>query len=202
MEWFFSVSCLTAYRKAGTMPTLDEYVNLGPRDRAMSLTGSLIEIAEGTCLPDEVREKPVVRAATQAANMLVAIGNDLFSLNRESEHRVLESNMVGVVQHERGCTRREALHEVVASHDRIMCRYLVLRESIRLDAGEGVRRHLDQLDHLIRGNLEWSRCVPRYRGGSRGPAGPSWSATPADDRSTAPDIESIAWWWDDAKLAA
>ncbi|MGW7383103.1 terpene synthase family protein [Streptomyces sp. NPDC054794] len=130
MEWFFAVACLTAYRTSGTMPSLSDYVNLGPRDRAMNLTGSLIELAEGTCLPDAEREPPAVRAVTQVANMLVTIGNDLFSLHRETEHDVLESNFVSVLQHERDCTTEQAVRDVVALHDRLMCRYLTLREEI------------------------------------------------------------------------
>lgn len=73
----------------------------------MNLTGSLIELAEGTCLPDAERESPAVRAVTQAANMLVTIGNDLFSLHRETEHDVLESNVVSGLQHERDRTTEQ-----------------------------------------------------------------------------------------------
>ncbi|MDH6116626.1 hypothetical protein ABH930_001025 [Kitasatospora sp. GAS204A] len=201
MEWFFAVACLTAYRTSGAMPSLADYVNLGPRDRAMKLTGALIELAEGTCLPDAERESAPVRAVTQAANMLVTIGNDLFSLNRESDQEVLESNIVGVMQHERACTREEALHQVVALHDRIMCRYLVLCERIRPTASDRVHRHLNQLDHLIRGNLEWSGRVSRYHDGDGRPPSSLWAMMPTDDRPTAPAVPGIAWWWDDRELA-
>ncbi|MEU6554400.1 hypothetical protein ABZ915_29635 [Streptomyces sp. NPDC046915] len=202
MEWFFAVACLTAHRVAGAMPSLSEYVNLGPRDRAMNLTGSLIELAEGTCLPDAERESPAVRAVTQAANMLVTIGNDLFSLNRETEHDVLESNFVGVLQHERDCTTEQAVREVVALHDRVMCRYLTLREEIEPTATAAVRRHLSQLDHLIRGNLEWSVRVPRYHDDSAAePVVSPWAEAPSDALPTAPPIPAIAWWWDDREPA-
>ena len=202
MEWFFAVACLTSYRTAGAMPSLADYVNLGPRDRAMKLTGALIEMAEGTYLPDTERESAPVRTVTQAANLLVTIANDLFSLNRETEHAVLESNIVGVVQHERCCTREQALHQVAALHDRIMCRYLTLCEEIRPTASKGVHRHLSQLDHLIRGNVEWSGRVSRYHEGGNRPQSPLWSITPADDRSAAPAVPGIAWWWDDSQSVA
>jgi hypothetical protein len=197
MEWFFAVACLTAHRTSGTMPSLADYVNLGPRDRAMNLTGSLIELAEGTYLPDREREAPPVRAATQAANMLVTIGNDLFSLDRETDYDVLESNIVGVVQHQDHLTRHEAVHTVVALHDRIMCRYLALCKGIRPTASEPVLRHLDQMDHLIRGNLDWSRHVARYHDADN-PNQPSpYAAMPADSHPSPPKIPGIAWWWDD-----
>ncbi len=197
MEWFFAVACLTAYRTAGTMPSLADYINLGPRDRAMKLTGSLIELAEGTYLSDAERESVPVRTVTQAANMLVTIANDLFSLNRETDQEVLESNIVGVVQHERSCTREKALHQVVALHDRIMCRYLALCERIRPTASAAVRRHLNQLDHLIRGNVEWSARVSRYQEVGSRPLSSLLAVTPADDQSTAPALPGIAWWWED-----
>ncbi|MCS7483773.1 hypothetical protein ACFFQW_46415 [Umezawaea endophytica] len=200
MEWFFAVACLTSYRVSGSMPSLADYVNLGPRDRAMRLTGSLIEIAEGTYLPDEDRERPEVRAATQAANMLVTIGNDLYSLSKETEHDVLESNIVGVIAHEDGCDAPEAVRRTVALHDRIMCRYLRLRRGIEARGSEPVRRHLSQLDHLVRGNLEWSAHVPRYRGAEHGERTSSpWADVPSDAEPTAPPIPGIAWWWDEVE---
>jgi Terpene synthase family 2, C-terminal metal binding len=198
MEWFFAVACLTSYRAAGTMPSLAAYVDLGPRDRAMKLTGSLIELAEGTFLPHDERESPPVRAVTQAANLLVTIGNDLFSFAKEAEHGVLESNIVGVIGHEDGCEPEQAVRKAVALHDQIMCRYLTLRRRIGSTAGEELLCHLSQLDHLIRGNLEWSLRVPRYRhpAGSR-PPGPPFARTPSDTTATAPPIPAIAWWWDE-----
>lgn len=196
MEWFFAVACLTAYRTSGIMPSLSDYVNLGPRDRAMNLTGSLIELAEGTCLPDAEREPPAVRAVTQVANMLVTIGNDLFSLHRETEHDVLESNFVSVLQHERDCTTEQAVRDVVALHDRLMCRYLTLREEIEPTATAAVRRHLRQMEHLVRGNLEWSVRVSRcHDGRAVEPVMSPWSRTPSDGRSSAPSIPAVAWWW-------
>lgn len=191
LEWFFSVACLTAYRVAGTMPTLTEYLNLGPRDRAMRLTGSLIELAEGSVLTDADREAPAVRAVTQAANLLVTIGNDLFSFRKEAADDVLESNVVGVIQHRDACPPEVALARTVALHDRVMCLYLALAAQLADGGSPTVRRHLSQLDHLIRGNLEWSVGVPRYGTGSASP----WAAVPADGSLTAPDLSPIDWWW-------
>lgn len=148
-ECFFAVACLTAYRVAGTMPSLAAYVDLGPRDRAMKLTGSQIELAEGTSLPHDERESPPVRAVTRAANLLVTIGNDLFSFAKEAEYDVLESNIVAVIGHEDGCEPQLAIRKAVALHDRLMCRYLVLRRRIESSAGKALRHHLSQLDHLI-----------------------------------------------------
>ncbi|GAA0241518.1 terpene synthase family protein [Cryptosporangium japonicum] len=197
LEWFFSVACLTAYRVAGTMPTLTEYLNLGPRDRAMRLTGSLIELAEGSVLTDADREEPAVRAVTQAANLLVTIGNDLFSFRKEADDDVLESNIVGVIQHRDACPAEEALARTVELHDRVMCLYLGLRAQLDADGAPTVRRHLTQLDHLIRGNLEWSVRVPRYGTASASP----WADTPADGRPAAPHLAPIDWWWEQVRTA-
>ncbi|MEU1466139.1 terpene synthase family protein [Streptomyces sp. NPDC005727] len=141
-----------------------------PRDRAINLTGSLIELAEGTCLPDMERESPAVRTVTQAAKMPVTIGNDLFSLHRETEHDVLESNFVSVLQHERDRTTEQPVREVVALHDRLMCCYLTLREEIEPTATAAVRRHLSQLDHLS--GATWNGAdgapIPRWQSGRAG----------------------------------
>ncbi|WP_143086956.1 terpene synthase family protein [Lentzea flaviverrucosa] len=206
MEWFFAVSCLLSHRVAGTMPSLDEYANLGPRDRGMRLVGSLVELAEGTTLPDSVRESGEVRAITQAAYLLVTIASDIFSFAKEAKHDVLESNTVGVIRYARKCSNHEAMARTVALHDRMMCLYLGLRRKIQLTGDTRLRQHVRQMDHLVRGNLEWSAQVPRYRNRTERPVS-AVSDAPRDAHLTAPpDMPSISWWWnhlgDDAGTSA
>ncbi|MGQ4414127.1 hypothetical protein ACN6LA_001995 [Streptomyces sp. SAS_269] len=77
-----------------------------------------------------------------------------------------------------------------------MCRYLTLREEIEPTATAPVRRHLSQLDHLIRGNLEWSVRVPRHHDGRAvEPVMSPRARTPSDGRSSAPPIPAVASWW-------
>lgn len=193
LDWFFAVSCLVGHRVAGTMPTLDQYVNLGPRDRGMRLVGSLVEIGEGTNLPDTVREEPAVRAFTQAAYLLVTIASDVFSFCKESADQVLESNTVGVIRHARGCSGAEAMQATVALHDRVMCRYLRLRDVVGADAGPALQVHVRQMDRLVRGNIEWSATTPRYAQTRRSER--VTSEVPGDDAPGPPGLANIDWWW-------
>jgi hypothetical protein len=103
-----------------------------------------------------------------------------------TQRRVLESSIVAVIQPEQRCRWSQALSGTLALHDKIMRRYLALYDRLRPTANEAVTRHLNQLDQLICGNLEWSISVPRCHG-EHAPPGSPWSGTPADEQ-TAPMI--------------
>ncbi|WP_152554558.1 hypothetical protein [Burkholderia sp. A1] len=201
MEWFFAAACLSAQRAATAAPSLVEYMNLGPRGRAMKLVGALIEIAEETYLPDLDREEPKVRALNQVANVLVTMANDLFSFDAMAERRSLDSNIVNVVRHERGLDLPAAFDAAADLHNRLMYLYLALRASVEHGASRLLLRHLRQLDHMIAGNLEWTRemsrrCASPWRPISILDRTPYPADADARVGRPAPDISSIAWWWD------
>ncbi|MGW2832960.1 terpene synthase family protein [Streptomyces sp. NPDC001286] len=198
-EWFLAATGMAGYRARGSAPTLAEYVTSGPRDRGAKASMALIETAEGTCLPDNVMEQRVVRAATQAAYLLVTIGNDLYSFRRESTVGIPVSNIVGVLMREHRSTPDRAAVEAVHLHDRVMVCYLALRERLMRRATPELRTYLTQLDHYVRGNHEWSHSVPRYHdefGGTGAPDAPLWADTPSTPHLEAPPLPAIAWWWE------
>ncbi|WP_414444676.1 hypothetical protein [Burkholderia sp. 22PA0106] len=75
------------------------------------------------------------------------------------------------------------------------------RRSLQRLSRLGLLRHLRQLDHMIAGNLEWTHEMSRH---CESPWRPisilDRTPYPADADARigrpAPDIASIAWWWD------
>lgn len=129
-EWFLAACVGMGQRASGTVPSLEEYFVIGPRDRGTKASIAVIEMAEGTSLPSEESETPRIRALTQVASALVTFANDVYSYHREVKEQSLESNLVGILEHELRVPPQEAMTRAAALHDRLMCLYLALRERI------------------------------------------------------------------------
>jgi hypothetical protein len=76
-----------------------------------------------------------------------------------------------------------------------MCRFLELSaQSRRLDAD--TRRYIQDLEHVVRGNIDWALTVPRYAvQGQTRVSTFSIVDKPADCSPHSPGIPSIDWWW-------
>jgi hypothetical protein len=94
----------------------------------------------------------------------------------------------------------------VALRDRVLRRFLVLRERVLPRASAELRRYLTDLGHGIRGNIEWGLRVPRYLSLGSATAGPGevippehipWADHPLNTSDEPPPLPSITWWWDD-----
>jgi hypothetical protein len=199
--WLYAAIAVLGHRVRSTLPDLDEYVIIGPSDRGNTMSIAQIEMAEGTALFTEEMETPRVRAVTAAAGVVVTFDNDLFSFPREVVRRTPESNIVSVLRHSRRLTAQAAVADAVRLRDRVLCLYLSLCDRMRSRASSDLRAYLDQLDHYIRGNIEWSLTVPRYQTETAhqrpdAPARTPYADEPSDGSLTAPPIPTIAWWWD------
>lgn len=207
--WLLGSTAGVAGRAASSMHD-DIPLNLVLRswDGAMRICHSLIEIAEGTDLPDHRREDPRIRAVTEATFVLVMLVNDLFSYRSDMNYDAAGTNTVELHTRQ-GLTREQALEQTVRLHDRIMVLFLALNDRIGAGGDEQLRRYLGQLRHFVRGNLDWSRTVPRYNhyqaqqfghistDGSIPVGNEAEGADrPSDGALTAPPIPTIAWWWD------
>jgi Terpene synthase family 2, C-terminal metal binding len=204
--WLYAAAAVIGHRARGTLPDLDEYMIIGPPDRGNTMSIAGIEMAEGTALGTAEMENPKVRAVTAAAGVVVTFDNDLFSYSREVVRGTPESNIVGVLRHSRRLTVQAAVADAVQLRDRIMCLYLTLRDQIRPRASSDLGAYLDQLDHYIRGNVDWSLTAPRYQTKSgrsqlRAPAQPPYADGPSDGSLAAPPIPAIAWWWENLDRA-
>jgi len=88
-----------------------------------------------------------------------------------------------------------AITKAICLRDRIMCRFLELStQSRRLDADTG--RYIQDLGHVVRGNIDWALTAPRYAAQEQMQASAfSIVDTPADCSRHSPGIPSIDWWW-------
>ncbi|MEU5239740.1 hypothetical protein ACH4UR_25205 [Streptomyces lydicus] len=202
-DWFLgSVHGIARRAGAGGEPAgIADHLATRSSDGAMRLNHALIEMAEGTRLPDELRGGPTVGAATAAAYTLVLLANDLVSHRRESEAGATNTNCVAILTPSAGSVE-DGMERVVRLHDRIMSLYLRLSQQLRATGDERLRRYIDQLSTYIRANLDWSMSAPRYQARAHGAAPivahavTDWSTKPLDGSLTAPPIPSIAWWWE------
>ncbi|MGW9047683.1 terpene synthase family protein [Streptomyces lydicus] len=202
-DWFLgSVHGIARRAGAGGRPAgIADHLATRSSDGAMRLNHALIEMTEGSRLPDELRGGPAVGAATAAAYTLVLLANDLISYRREAETGATNTNCVSILTPPGG-TVEDGMERVVRLHDRIMSLYIRLSHQLRATGDERLRRYIDQLSTYIRANLDWSMNAPRYHAHNPGAtptsagAVPCWSAEPLDGSLTAPPIPSIAWWWE------
>ncbi|MFE7272520.1 hypothetical protein [Streptomyces sp. NPDC057623] len=85
--------------------------------------------------------------------------------------------------------------------DRIMCRFLLLREEVTAEGGPLINRYVQRLGHHAHGLLEWAMITDRYvyldglSDGSLAFHGAGFCDTPSDSSAEPLPIPSIAWWW-------
>jgi hypothetical protein len=194
--WLFGVAWQIGNRRRGHLPGLAEYLAMRLHSAGGGPTFALVEIAGGEEVPASEMDAPVVRAVTEMAIMVAALDNDRHSFSNEMRRGQTDQNVFTVLMRQRGCTLDEAGYAAVALRDRILCRFLRVREALLPRASGPLRRYLTGLGHGIRGNAEWGQRVPRYRGPGD-PAEPTWATRPVADGTGPPPVPSIAWWWDD-----
>lgn len=193
--WLFSVTWQVANRARGHLPDLPEYTALRLQTAGGSPTIALLEIANGPEVPGAEMDSPAVRALTEMAITVASWDNDFHSLHRELRESRDYPNLVTVLAHHRGLRRDEAAVEAVRLRDRVMTRFLRLREIVTArPVSEALRTYLDGLGHAIRGNIDWALNVPRYDGIA---PHPGWAERPSDPSTEPLPIPAISWWWDD-----
>ncbi|HEU4534004.1 MAG TPA: hypothetical protein VFS00_07800 [Polyangiaceae bacterium] len=201
--WLFGVAVRRCLAARPEPPGLDAYLTMRLPDAAGAPITAMIEIVNAREVPAAEMHSPRVRALSELAAMIGALDNDRISRFKEMHADASDHTLIRVIMRERGVGEEAALAELVALRDRMMCRFLVLRDRALPDASPALRRYLDDLGHMIRGHIDWSFGTARYHtlhgpGGS--PAGGvslegGWALAPADDRPEAPPLPAIAWWW-------
>ncbi|MFH9250929.1 hypothetical protein ACH4LK_36540 [Streptomyces lydicus] len=206
-DWMLgSASGIARHTRADGKPVdIADHLATRISDGAMCLNHALIELAEATRLPDELRGGPTVGAATAAAYTLVLLANDLVSYRREADAGATHTNCVAILIPPGG-TVEDGMEKVVRLHDRIMSLYIRLSNQLKAIGDERLRCYIDQLSTYIRANLDWSLSAPRYQALAYGATSVStgavtgWSTEPSDSSLTAPPIASIAWWWEQLRV--
>ncbi|REE95226.1 terpene synthase family protein [Thermomonospora umbrina] len=199
--WLSGVAWQIANRARGHMPGLDDYLTMRLHSAGGEPTFAMLEIADGAEVPAAEMDSPAVRALTEMAILVAALDNDRHSLPKELGRGHTDQNVFTVLAAHDGCTLAEAVRTAVGLRDRVLLRFLRLREQVRARLSAPGRRYVDGLAHGIRGNAEWGLRVPRYisRGARPGDTDTSpitWAESPLDDSREPIPLPSVVWWWD------
>ncbi len=201
-SWLMAVAWQIGNNQRGYMPSLDEYVTLRLGSSGGPPTLAMLEIANGAEVPASEMDSPPVRALTEMTWLVAALDNDLHSYQREINDGHTDQNIISVHVHRYGRTVTEAGKLAVALRDRIMHRFLRLREQLFTSASPALACYLRGLGHGIRGNIDWGLKTPRYTGdewsntpGDTSGKTPGWADEPSDTDLHPPDVPSIEWWW-------
>ncbi|MEV7285251.1 hypothetical protein AB0O01_11925 [Streptomyces sp. NPDC093252] len=144
----------------GTLPTLDDFLYLRMYTAAGAAGAALVDLCGGPDPDPAELETPAVHALTDAASIVMSLFGDLGSAPKEGP---LEYNVVNVIARELDCSRAEAMTEAVHLCNAIVAYFCTARESLWPTLTPATRTYLTGLGGLIRGVLDWSDLVPRYR---------------------------------------
>ncbi len=198
--WLGGVAWQIANEARGHMPGLDDYVTMRLHSAGGEPTFAMLEIADGLEVPAAEMDSPAVRALTESAILTAALDNDGHSLRRELDAGHAGQNIYAVLRRD-GRSLPAAIEAATRLRDRVLSRFLRLRDLTRPRLSTAGRRYVDGLAHGIRGNAEWGLRVPRYATGDLTPgrtggAEITWADRPLDDSTEPIPIAGIAWWWD------
>ncbi|WP_158851692.1 terpene synthase family protein [Saccharothrix deserti] len=192
--WLYAVAWQVANRSRDHMPDLSDYTTMRLNSAGGAPTIALLEIANGEEVPGAEMDSPAVRALTEMTILVASWDNDLHSYAKEVREQHTDQSLVTVLAHHRRLTPDQAVDEALALRDRVMTRFLRLRERVAArPCSDALRVYLDCLGHAIRGNIDWAINVPRYHGMPH----PGWADAPSDTNPAPLPIPAIAWWWDD-----
>ncbi|KNB50901.1 hypothetical protein AC230_20690 [Streptomyces caatingaensis] len=196
-EYFLAVVWEAEHRRRRVVPGLGDYTLMRLYDGAVPAIWRLMETNPAHRLDADVRDARAVRAVTEMAQFVICWDNDLFSLHRESRTSRHRLNAVSVLAHERSLSAPAAVRECVAQRDRVLCRYLHLRDRLAAaDGGPGLGTHLGMLDSFIRGGQDWSITTSRYTTpDAPAPLPAAFTDRPSDSSDEPLAIPAISWWW-------
>ncbi|WP_406445387.1 hypothetical protein OHB00_49415 [Streptomyces sp. NBC_00631] len=208
-RWLFGVQWQIGNRAAGQTPDLNGYFGMRLGSCAGALTIGWTEIANGIEVPPEEMDSAAVQALTEMAGTIAAMDNDRHSLPKDVHRNLADQNFATVVARAHSLPLEQAVGEAVAIRDRIMLRFLELRDHIRPVAGPALRQYLDDLGHAIRGNADWGMRVTRYHNHASRAEVPEllynedpidWADEPATRRADPLPYPTLSWWWDNLQV--
>ena len=154
-----------ANRARDVVPDLESYLRMRPLTGGLSIITELMEIIEGSHLPQEVREHGAVRRVTEASHNVVCWANDILSLEKELRCNEV-NNLILVLHHTQDLGLQQAIDRAAQMHDAEMRAFVREAENFPL-FGEpldgNLERYVSSLRHRIRGVLDWSYESDRYR---------------------------------------
>ena len=209
--WLFGVQWQIGNRSLGYMPDTGEYITMRLHSAGGEPTYAMLEIANGIQVPQHEMFSPAVSALTEMAILVAALDNDRHSFAKELSRQQAEQNIFTVLAAEHKYGLQDAVYAATALRDRVLCRFIRLRDTITPGASQELRLYLEGLGHGIRGNAEWGLNVRRYlvlkeKDALAGEFPPTqeihWAEYPADGSNEPLPIPEISWWWDDLKISS
>ncbi|HKS46539.1 MAG TPA: hypothetical protein VJT49_15785 [Amycolatopsis sp.] len=202
-DWLLAQSWHVANSERRIMPELDDFAAIRPLAKGARLFAAWLEIGNGLEIPGGRRWAPDVHALTSAAGFVVSCDNDLVGYAAGQAREIPEQNLVNVLIHQRHCSFQHAVAEAVAIRDRVLTRFLSLRNRITTIGTPELRRYAESLNRYVRGTLDWMSSAPRYASPRTHNDLPLPSTNldlkitgrPAGESTEPPDIPSIEWWW-------
>lgn len=152
-------------RSRGVVPSVAEYHRMRMFTSAAYSCFIFSELVDDIELPEEVHKSSTLKQIELHANTVLSWYNDLFSLAKELSQGDVH-NIVLVVMHERQCSLDEAKAIALAEHDAHLAEFLRLQQELpsfgpAVDAQ--LRRYLDSIGRWMKGQLDWSLAVQRYK---------------------------------------
>ncbi|WP_119726746.1 terpene synthase family protein [Thermomonospora amylolytica] len=195
--WLAGVAWQVANQARRRMPDLEDYLTMRLHSAGGEPTFAMLEIANGPEVPAAEMESPAVRALTEMAIAVASLDNDRHSLARELGEAHADQNVYGVLLHRNGGSLAAAVRTATSLRDRVLLRFMRLRERVAPRLSTAGRVYVDGLAYGIRGNAEWGLRVPRYLGDRTADDHEiTWAEHPMEDTAEPIPIPSIAWWWD------
>lgn len=198
LRWLYGTAAEISYREQGCMPTLNEYAAIRLKTCGSPPVVALMDIVNDCQVTDEEWTSPQVRALHEIVQLLIGWDNDLYSAAKEHDLRLDRLNVLDILQEEQGISAEQAFTTAMAMRDRMMLRFLSLREEVSAHAGSALRHHVDALGYWLRGNIEYGLGSSRYTltaGPARGNGSLKWRDSPMHGSGKPLPLPTIAWWW-------
>ncbi|MEU5427774.1 hypothetical protein AB0H73_19530 [Streptomyces olivoreticuli] len=170
-------------RAAGVEPNPLVYLGLRKDTVGMRPLQDLIERVNGFELAPQVHDTAHLREMRELAGLVVALNNDISSLEKESLRKETH-NLVVILLREQGASQEQAISRIVAMAKEHVERFLVLQDSLptlcselHLDEEQQIHVHrfVVGMRHWMRGCYDWEAGSARYSAINQLPAtGPGY----------------------------
>jgi hypothetical protein len=185
-----------AHRARRSVPSVDSYLMARIANGSMPVCTAMLDFTSNFEIAADEAETPAVRALNEMCCALVGLDNDLMSHWKETVRGGGNLNLIDVLAVENRCGKAEAVTLAVSVRERILYRFLRLKDQIMPSMTSTGERYLTLLASWIRGNIDWSMSSGRYRN----PADPAALPDAIAPGPATPDLgplpyPSIAWWW-------
>ncbi len=147
------------------VPTLEEYLHVRRLDSAVFPALDMSELAGGLCLPNAVREHPMLVEMKDLAVRYIAYVNDLFSYQKEVLAAGTSFNLVSVLMHENASSFEEAVKAATGIIGDAMASFSRLEQSLPAwDASVDpqVKAYIAGMKSWMRGSFDFSLTSARY----------------------------------------